>query len=53
MGIDVEMDYSTLDNFFKNAKNIKDEYGFFSKSTLFKLTDKTPKFGDDDVAEAL
>ena len=47
------MDYSTLDAFFKDAKAIKDQYSFFSKTTLLKMTEKTPKFGDDDVAEAL
>ncbi|CAD8198363.1 unnamed protein product [Paramecium octaurelia] len=51
--LDLEMDYSTMDAFFKDAKSIKDQYAFFSKTTLLKMTEKTPKFGDDDVAEAL
>ncbi|CAD8175655.1 unnamed protein product [Paramecium pentaurelia] len=51
--LDLEMDYSTMDSFFKDAKSIKDQYAYFSKTTLLKMTEKTPKFGDDDVAEAL
>ncbi|CAD8107463.1 unnamed protein product [Paramecium sonneborni] len=51
--LDLELDYSTMDAFFKDAKTIKDQYAFFSKTTLLKMTEKTPKFGDDDVAEAL
>jgi len=51
--LDLEMDYSTMDAFFKDAKSIRDQYAFFSKTTLLKMTEKTPKFGDDDVAEAL
>ncbi|CAD8192970.1 unnamed protein product [Paramecium pentaurelia] len=51
--LDLEMDYSTMDAFFKDAKSIKDQYSYFSKTTLLKMTEKTPKFGDDDVAEAL
>ncbi|CAD8188832.1 unnamed protein product [Paramecium octaurelia] len=51
--LDLEMDYSTMDAFFQDAKSIKDQYAYFSKTTLLKMTEKTPKFGDDDVAEAL
>lgn len=47
------MDYSTMDQFFKDAKSIKDQYSLLNKTTLLKMTEKTPKFGDDDVAEAL
>lgn len=32
---------------------MKDDYNYHCKSKLLKLTDKTPKFGEDDVAEAL
>lgn len=51
--MDLEMDYSTMDALFKEARQIKDEFSFFSKSTLLKMTEKSPKFGEDDVAEAL
>jgi len=51
--MDLEMDYSTLDFLFLDARSIKDEFSFFGKSTLLKMTEKTPKFGEDDVAEAL
>lgn len=47
------MDYSSIDTFFVDAKSIKDEFNYYCKSNLLKLTEKTPKFGDDDVAEAL
>lgn len=47
------MDYSSMDAFFKDVRSVKDEYSFFNKSTLLKMTEKTPKFGEDDVAEAL
>ncbi|CAD8114766.1 unnamed protein product [Paramecium primaurelia] len=51
--LDLEMDYSSIDTFFVDAKSIKDEFNYYCKSNLLKLTEKTPKFGDDDVAEAL
>lgn len=51
--LDLEMDYSTMDQFFKDAKSVRDQYSLLNKTTLLKMTEKTPKFGDDDVAEAL
>lgn len=51
--LDLELDYSSLDTFFVDAKSIKDDFNYYCKSNLLKLTEKTPKFGEDDVAEAL
>ena len=42
-----------MDIFFKDAKSIKDEFNNYCKSKLLRLTEKSPKFGEDDVAEAL
>ncbi|CAD8201875.1 unnamed protein product [Paramecium pentaurelia] len=51
--LDLELDYSTMDIFFQDAKSIKDEFNYYCKSKLLRLTEKSPKFGEDDVAEAL
>lgn len=42
-----------MDIFFQDAKSIKDEFNYYCKSKLLRLTEKSPKFGEDDVAEAL
>lgn len=42
-----------MDYFFQDARNLKDEYVFHSKSIMIRMTEKTEKFGEDDVTEGI